>query len=65
MSAHDDDILDFDFFDDEAPEWIAGAGRRSRGAHRTTVGLGRPRFRPPAERRRRCCGSSVWSRSRS
>ena len=46
MSAHDDDILDFDFFDDEAPD---GSGRRPEEPRRPSDDGGPrpPRFRPP------------------
>ena len=49
MSSHDDDNLDFDFFDDDATREAPGAGRadtpqRPSGGGGGGVGLGGPSF---------------------
>ena len=49
MSSHDDDNLDFDFFDDDATREAPGAGRadappRPSGGEVAAAGLGGPSF---------------------
>ena len=50
MSSHDDDNLDFDFFDDDATRETPGAGARRRapapvGGEAVAAGRGGPSFR--------------------